>query len=195
MNLADIVAVYHGSDADRTRALYALLETFAPRGPVAVKLLQACKASERAKMYSRSRWRHAAYDKKDWAIGELCRSLVASADELGIAWGWARDPKSVGFEDVIYIDVPGCGQVSFHTSYRRDGPDYAGSWDGVRGGAPDRICRWAEAVLAGREATSEGEQHGSRDDRNEGGPAAGVGEEQAGPAEPDSREQQQTFDL
>jgi hypothetical protein len=152
LNLADILAVYRGSDADRTRALYTLLEAIPPRGPVAVKLLQACKASERAKAYTR-RYRAAAYDKKDWAIGELCRSLVASADDLDIAWGWAKDPKAVGFENVIYVDVPGCGQVSFHTSYRRDGPDYAGAWDGVRGGAPDRICRWAEAVLAGREAT------------------------------------------
>lgn len=192
MTLDDILAVYDGSDAERTKALYARLLEFKPRGAVAVKLLQACKASERAKRYSR-RFAAAAYDKKDWAISELCRTLVAEPDVVP-SWGWGFDPKAIGFEHVLYVDVPGAGQVSFHTSYRKDGPDYAGAWDGARGIAPRRICRWAEAVLDGREVlTSEGDDDGSRHSRNEAGATPRVGKEQTGEAEPVSR--QEALDL
>lgn len=197
MTLDDILAVYRASDGDATRALYARLELMAPRGIVAVNLLRTCKASERAKAYGRARggrgapnYRAMAYDKKDWAIGELCRALVPLADDLGIAWGWGLDPKAVHFENVIYVEAPGAGQVSFHTHYRRDGPDYAGRWDGVVGDAPRRICRWVEAVLDGRELNNEGENDGAQD-RRQGSAAAGAGEEQAREVEP----KQQALDL
>ncbi len=150
MTLDDILAVYRGSSAEATRALYRRLEALAPRGPIAVKLLQACKASERAKTYSR-RFAAQAYDKKDWAIGELCRALIAEPDVV-TSWGWGRDPKAVGFENVIYVDVPGSGQISFHTEHRRDGPDYRAAWDGAVGNGPTRICLWAAMVIAGVQA-------------------------------------------
>ena len=195
MNLADIIKVYEGSDGDATKALYARLAVMAPRGPIAMNLLRTCKASERAKVYrdgarGRGSYRAMAYDKKDWAIGELCRAL-RDGDGVVPSWGWGFDVKAIGFEHVLYVDIPGAGQVSFHTSYRKDGPDYAGAWDGVRGVAPRRICRWTEAVLDGRDLTSEGENDGSRNDRNETGAAPRVGEEQAGAAEPG----QEAFDL
>lgn len=162
----DVMATYRGSDGDATRALYARLEQFAPRGTVAVNLLRAAKASERAKVYrggerGRGSYRGMAYGKKDWALGELCRALTAGPDVVP-SWGWAADPATIGFEQVLYIDLPGAGQVSFHTSYRKDGPDYAGRWDGVRHAAARRICLWAAAVLDGREvSTSEGgDDHG-----------------------------------
>lgn len=151
MTFDDIMAVYAGSDGEATKGLYLHLGEQGPRGLVAVKLLQACKASERAKLYTRGKWRAVAYDKKDWAIGELCRSMALSFPDVIESWGWGFDAKSIGFEHVLYCDVPGAGQVSFHTSHRRDGPDYAGAWDGIRGDAARRICLWAEAVLHGRE--------------------------------------------
>lgn len=196
MNLADITKVYEGSDADATRALYARLAELAPRGPIAVDLLRVCKASERAKLYAGRRggrgspnYRALAYDKKDWAIGELCRSLGAHADDLGIAWGWRLDPKAVNFENVIYVEIPGGGQVSFHTHYRRDGPDYAGDWDGAVGQAARRICRWAEAVLDGRELTNEEHQDGAPTG-TEGAAAQGDAREQVR-----AEGRQETFDL
>lgn len=193
MTFDEIMAVYLGSEAGATKAMYARLMTFPPRGPVAVKLLQACKASERAKLYRTGWMRRAAYDKKDWAISELCRALVAEPDVVP-SWGWGFDPKAIGFEHILYVDVPGAGQVSFHTSYRKDGLDYAGAWDGLRGVAARRICRWTEAVFDGREVlTSEGDDDGSRNDRNEAGATPRVGKEQAGEAEPSSR--QEAFDL
>lgn len=198
MNLADITKVYQGSDGDATRALYDRLMRFAPRGRIAVQLLRLSKASERAKVYrgrpgrGEPSFRSISYSKKDWAIGELCAALIETGDAAGIAsWGWGRDPKAVGFENVIYVDIPGGGQVSFHTHYRRDGPDYAGEWDGVVGQAAARICRWAEAVLDGRELTSEGENDGTQD-RRQGSAAAGAGEEQARAAQPGKQE---AFDL
>ncbi|MHB8272027.1 hypothetical protein [Bradyrhizobium sp.] len=193
MTFDDIMAVYLGSDGQRTKAMYARLAEFAPRGSIAVKLLQACKASERAKLYRGSRYRHAAYDKKDWALAELCRTLLS---EHGIipSWGWGFDPKAIGFEHVLYVDIPGAGQISFHTSYRRDGHDYAGAWDGMRGTAPTRICRWAEAIFDGREVlTSEGDDHGPRHSRSEASAAPRVGEEQAGT--PESTPRQEAFDI
>lgn len=156
MTFDDIVKVYEGSDADATRALYARLVELAPRGVVAMNLIRTLKASTRAKVY-RGRsgrggpsYRAMAYDKKDWSIGELCRALVSNADAIPV-WGWGFDKKAIGFEHVLYVDLPGAGQVSFHTSLRRDGLDYAGAWDGIVGVAPRRICLWTEAVLDGRE--------------------------------------------
>lgn len=189
MTLDDILAIYNGSSGAATRGLYAQLEAFAPRGPIAVKLLQACKASERAKKYTR-RFAAAAYDKKDWAISELCRALVAEPDVVP-SWGWGFDAKAIGFEHVLYIDVPGAGQVSFHTSYRKDGPDYAGGWDGIKAVAARRICRWTEAVLNGREVlTSEGGEHDGVSTRTEGAATEGAPREQAQP-----EERQEAFDL
>lgn len=189
MTLDDILVIYNGSSGSATRGLYAQLEAFAPRGPIAVKLLQACKASERAKKYTR-RFASAAYDKKDWALGELCRALVAEPDVIS-SWGWGFDAKAIGFEHVLYVDVPRAGQISFHTSYRRDGPDYAGAWDGVKAVAARRICRWAEAVLDGREvSTSEGGDHDVVPARTEGVATEG---DARGQVQPEGR--QEAFDL
>ena len=183
MTLEEIEAVYHGRDADRTKALYARLQMFAPRGLVAVELLRVARNSEMAKGYKTRAGRAAAYDTKDWSIGELCRALRDNPDVIA-SWGWARDDRTTNFENVIYVDIPGAGQVSFHTSYRRDGPDYSGTWDGARGTAPVRICRWVEAILDGREVVplTKGERNGGIEDRPEGGaaqsPATGPGWEE-----------------
>src|ERR1700682_5951159 len=161
MTFEDILAVYNGSDGEATKALYArLIATDMVRGQIAVNLLRTCKASERAKKYRGKpgrggpSYRAMAYEKKDWSINELCRALVQS--EVIESWGWGFDAKAIGFEHVLYCNIPGFGQVSFHTSYRKDGHDYAGVWDQVRNEAPNRICRFAEAVLNGRDLTNEG---------------------------------------
>lgn len=192
MTLEQILAVYNGSSGEATRELYARLGAMPPRGPIAMNLMRACKASERAKVYSR-RFAGAAYDKKDWSIAELCRAMVAGDDAVP-CWGWGRDERAINFENVLYINVPGSGQVSFHTALRRDGPDYPGGWDGAKGTAVLRICRWVEAVLDGRDLTTEGERDGSRDDRREAAAAPRPGEEQAGEAER-CPEGQKAFDL
>lgn len=174
----DIQAIYDGSDGEATRALYLRLIDRGQAGDIAINLLRACKASERAKKYrggnGRGSYRGQAYAKKDWALGELCRALVIHADDLGIVWGWGRDEKAIGFEDVLYVEVLGSGQVSFHTSYRKDGPDYARPWDGVRGEGARRIIKFATAVLNG-EPLDQGETNveGNGPEGSDAAPPAG----------------------
>lgn len=121
-------------------------------GHVAVNLFRACKASERAKVYrggqrGNGSYRGMAYDRKQWAMDNLCRALGEHAGILGISWGWGTDDKQPMHRDVLYVDLP-TGQVSFHTAGRGKGPDYLHQWDGVPGQGPDRVCRWVARVLA-----------------------------------------------
>lgn len=169
MMLDEIVTVYVGRDADRTKALYARLMEMPPRGIVAVNLLRVARNSEMAKGY-RGRSVRAAYGNKDWAMSQLCRAL-AESDGMLAGWGWGRDEKAVNFEDVLYCDLP-TGQVSFHAARRHEGPTYTGAWDGAKGTAMIRICRWAEAILNGREVETEGGEDGGKQDRAEGSAVA-----------------------
>lgn len=176
----EVQKAYEGSDADVTRALYARLEAMAPRGPVAMNLLRLMKASGRAKQYrgrpsrGRQSYRSMAYDKKDWAIGVTIDALRIHAEDCGIEWGWGFDKKAIGYEHVLYVELPGAGQVSFHTHYRRDGPDHPREWDGQRNSSALRIIEWAQAVLDGRDCTLKEEEHGTPGRRGEGEAAAAV---------------------
>lgn len=147
--LADVVAVYRGSNGEATRALYARLEQLGPAGAIAVHLLRACKTSERAKRYRGRSYKGAAYDTKNWALDNLAELLGRHAAGAGVTgWGWAVDPAQAVHRFVLYVELP-TGQVSFHSATRGAGPDYAGRWDGVRGVAADRIVRWAAGLLQG----------------------------------------------
>lgn len=160
--LRDVLDVYHGSDGEATKALYAQLEALGPAGVVAVNLFRACKTSERAKKYrggdKNGSYRSQAYATKEWSIGNLAKELVANAPALGLTWGWGIDEMLQRREDphhhVLYVKLP-TGQVSFHTSTRGDGPDYPGQWDGVRHASSDRICRWVFSLLNRARAQSE----------------------------------------
>lgn len=144
-DLAAVVRVYAGSDGDATRALYERLQQLGPDGTIAVNLLRAKKASERAKAY-RGRFRGIAYDRKQWAMGNLVEALVDHADGLGLRWGWGTDHAQPVHRHVLYVELP-TGQVSFHTGARSDGPDHHRPWDGRRGQSPDRIIRWVTRLL------------------------------------------------
>lgn len=151
MTFFEIMGIYQGSDAERTKLLYNELNVRGPIGVVATNLLRACKNSERAKKYrggnGSGSYRAQAYERKQWSIENLDRELRTHAEPLGIKWGWARDEKQVRHDAVLYVELPR-GQVSFHTETRGMGPDYAGVWDGVRGEGATRICYFAEMVLA-----------------------------------------------
>lgn len=90
-----------------------------------------------------------AYDRKNWSVNNLCDALTDHADTLDIVWGWRVDPKTRGFENVFYVEIP-TGQVSFHQSSRGKGPDYPKEWDQLVGVGPTRICRWIEQILEGK---------------------------------------------
>ncbi len=141
--LADILAIYEGSNGDATKALYAELEAMGPAGVVAVNVFRASKTSGRAKVYRGSRYKGAAYDTKQWSIDNLVKMLNEHGDLLHIRWGWKEDPLQEFHKWVFYVDLPQMrGQVSFHTAARGDGPTYPGDWDGIKQVGPQRICRW-----------------------------------------------------
>jgi len=146
-DLASVMDVYEGSDGEATKDLFERLEPFGPAGRVAVNLFRAQKSSARAKVYRGRRYRGSAYDRKEWAIGNLCAVLVEHADQLSIGWGWGEDAAQPVHRHVLYVDLP-TGQVSFHAGYRGVGPDYEHRWDGQRGASPARICRWIVQLLS-----------------------------------------------
>lgn len=162
MNLTETVRnVYHGSDGEATRRLYAQLETCGAAGLVAVELFRAQKSSARAKVYRDRRYKVVAYAKKDWSLWNLVRVLEAHDRELGLLWGWQEDPDTPGYGWVLYVDLP-TGQVSFHSAYRHTGPVYPGTWDGLTGVSPERIIAWCEAVLREGLSQHEAEVHEAR---------------------------------
>lgn len=165
--MSEVGDCYYGSDGFRTTALYERLKKEGGgRGLIAVNLLRSCKNSERAKGYKSRRSVGAAYGTKDWALGQLVDALILHGGAAGFEWGWGYDAKAVAYENVLYVEVPGCGQVSFHMSHRLAGPDHGKPWDGVRGVAAARVIRYAETVL-GIQPKQE-EENVARPDRPEG---------------------------
>ena len=141
MNAHDI---FYQNDGDVTKNYYAELSKRLPLGPIAVALFRAQKRSSRAKDYRRGKWKRAAYDVKNWSIGELCRLLTEHGK---INFGWQLDPATPGYGWVLYVDLPfGHGQCSFHNSHRGTGPDYKGRWDGAHLSA-ERIMKFCDQVF------------------------------------------------
>lgn len=145
-----VLTAYKGSDGEATMALFRELEKFGSDGRLSIELYRAQKASERAKVYrggvrGRGSFKGMAYDKKQWAMDQLCSVLDA---QNVFTWGWGVDKKQEYHRHVLYIDLP-TGQVSFHTDSRGKGPDYGKPWDGVAGVSPARICQFIAGVLAG----------------------------------------------
>ena len=147
--------IYAGSDGDATKALYERLAHLGACGLVARELFRAQKASARAKIYRGGQagksFKSMAYDKKEWAIGQLANVLLMHGPSLAIRWGWQPDPETPGYPWVLYVNLP-TGQVSFHAPTRGRGPDYPTAWDGVVNASVGRILRWCEQLLAGAEA-------------------------------------------
>lgn len=138
-------AVYEGSDGALTRRLCTELLKLGPAGRVAWLLFRAQKASRRAKKYGRTSYRGLAYARKGESLRELSATLSSSAIALGISYGWGRDE---GCENpwVLYVELPGFGQVSFHSPERYDGPDHPEGWDGHRA-SEERIINFCQQVL------------------------------------------------
>lgn len=176
--MSEVHDTYYDSDGDRTKQLYARLEAVGPGGIIAMNLLRAAKASERAKLYRggdrRGSYKRQAYDKKRWSIMQLLGALRANAGTLGIEWGWGYDAKAIEYEHVLYVELPEFGQVSFHMSHRDGGEDHKKPWDGMRGLSSSRIIRFACAALGEPQpAETRGEQDAKRD-RAKGAGAKGA---------------------
>lgn len=152
--LTDVTLIYQGSNGDVTLGLYRHLETLGPIGVIGINLFRAQKSSERAKVYRGGGYRGMAYDRKQWAMDNLCKALIEEGERAAIAWGWGEDPATIGYPHVLYIDLP-TGQVSFHTAARGPGPSYEKPWDGVTGQSADRILRWIGRLVAGTAVMAE----------------------------------------
>jgi hypothetical protein len=147
--ISSAIQVFSQQNGEVTKAYYADLEAKGPLGEIATALFRCQKRSSRAKAYRRGRWRRAAYDVKQWSMGELCRLLQAHGEPLGFTWGWKEDPGVLFGERasyVLYVDIPDIGQVSFHSPDRGTGPEYAGEWDGQRESL-NRIVRFCDKVM------------------------------------------------
>lgn len=138
-------AVFAQSSGDLTKSYYAEMNTKGPLGELAVALFRAQKRSSAAKKYRRGKFTHAAYDVKNWSLGEICR--VITTYDLRFEWGWKRDPKTPGYEWVLYVDLP-TGQCSFHSSQRLHDKNYPGEWDG-EGMSQPRILAFCDMVYLG----------------------------------------------
>jgi len=139
--------IFNQQNGDVTKAYYAEMNRKGLPGQLAVALFRAQKRSTAAKKYGRSKFTRAAYDVKNWSLSEVCRILaIMQAFESAPQWGWKRDPKTPGYEQVLYVDLP-TGQCSFHSADRLNGPDYPGEWDGI-GMSEERICRYCDLVEA-----------------------------------------------
>lgn len=137
--------IFHQNDGDVTKNYYAEMNAKGLEGQLAVALFRAQKRSTAAKKYRRGKFRHSAYDVKNWSLSEVCRILTAMDDSLAAPrWGWKRDPNTPGFEWVLYCDLP-TGQCSFHSAERLNGPDYRGEWDGGRG-SERNICEYCDMI-------------------------------------------------
>lgn len=158
-----IVKIYQGSNGDATRMLYRDLDRMGPMGIIGMNLFRACKCSERAKAYRKGPgYRTEAYARKDWSVQNLARALQADTAH-GLTWGWAIDADLQARLDphhhILYVDLP-TGQVSFHIGQRYEGPDYSGEWDGEKGSAADRICRFVAELFRHDVAAKEALTHG-----------------------------------
>lgn len=138
----DANEVFNQNDGDVTKAYYKDMNAIGPMGELAVALFRAQKRSTAAKRYRRGKFRHLAYDVKNWSLSEICRVLIEHTIDL--KWGWKRDPATPGFEWVLYVDLPN-GQVSFHSANRLQGPDYEGMFDGAYT-SQKRICEFCNSI-------------------------------------------------
>ncbi len=136
--------IYVGSDGEKTKALYAHLETLGLLGHVAVNLFRAQKCSERAKVYRGGGFRGAAYDRKNWSLQNLCKALEAATP---FEWGWKEDPAQSFHCWVLYVELP-TGQVSFHAAAPLCARRFDGEWDHSKD-SPSRIVRFVQSLLVG----------------------------------------------
>lgn len=152
--VTEVVRVFTGSDGEATKALYERLSRLGHAGVIAMNLLRAQKNSDRAKVYrggdANGSYRSQAYARKNWSMHQLCLELKTGATAAGVeAWGWRIDPNAEGpHRWVLYVDLPGRGQISFHSEVRGlVGPNYPHDWDGAIGASANRILYFAADVI------------------------------------------------
>jgi hypothetical protein len=138
-------SVFRQNNGDVTKNYYAEMNDKGHLGQLAVALFRAQKRSSAAKSYRRGKFTSAAYDVKNWSIGEIVRILTQY--DCGFSWGWGYDRNTPGYEWVLYVELP-TGQCSFHSPHRIGPKNYDGAWDGI-GMSEQRIIAFCDLVWCG----------------------------------------------
>jgi hypothetical protein len=131
-----------------TRKAKLQLNRLKDSNPVARALRLALEiedANIQAKKYS-GKWRNRNYRKKEMLIGELCGVFKEQAwAGYGIQANKAAHPSHI-----VYFDIPGCEQISFHFSPAKPNryPEYHGEWDGKEFSTLDKLDRAARELLS-----------------------------------------------
>ncbi|MBL6852365.1 MAG: hypothetical protein ISS15_05430 [Alphaproteobacteria bacterium] len=149
----EVMGVYLGSNGDKTKALYQRLNALGPVGFVASNLFRACKCSERAKDYRRGSQKREAYRRKQWSLDNLdgVRCCSNMAQRSGSS-GAGRPIRRRNSTSKCSMSSSRPARLAFTPRRAATARIFVGAWDGVRGEAPERICRWVVQVLEGAAA-------------------------------------------
>lgn len=82
-------------------------------------------ASTLGKKYGFSKWGYRSYERKHALIHEL----IDLCKEQRWVYGKQKN-RSSGPSWIIYFEIPGCEQISFHCDLSIEVPDYVREWDG-----------------------------------------------------------------
>lgn len=122
------------------------LSASSPLAGAALLALLAEDYSTQGKKYA-GKWSRRCYERKHAILMDLAALCWQHAWPFGVH----ADPGG-GTTHVIYFDLPGCDQISFHVTLSADHglPAYAGQWDGRRASTMAKLDRFARDLLNGR---------------------------------------------
>ncbi len=128
-----------------TRKLKLILNKYAKTDPLALAARLALEIEDAnlvAKKYP-GKWRDRYYRKK----GDLIRELITLFKHQG--WVFGVHPARFG-RGVIYFEIPGCAQVSFHYDHEGDPlPIYEKEWDGQEGSTLKKLFDFIQKEFLG----------------------------------------------
>jgi hypothetical protein len=122
------IDAFNTSNAEETVAFQNELILRGELGQIAFGLFRAQKRSSKAKSY-RGAMRRNSYDGKGEALYYLDAALTLWDEELGINWGWKKDPRQECHDKVLYVELPDHGQCSFHAASQASPKQFDGEWD------------------------------------------------------------------
>lgn len=95
------------------------------------------------KKYIGSEWSLKKFKQKADLIESLCRLCEING------WEYGKQPSNNGHTTyIIYFELPGCEQISFHTNLSIKVPNYRKEWDGKRNSTLFKLENAIENFLA-----------------------------------------------
>lgn len=139
------IQAFEAKNASQTVAYQNELLNRGDLGQIAFGLFRAQKRSTRAKTYRRS-MRQESYAAKSEALKYLDAGLHQWAEDHGIEWGWRGDPSQTYHNQVLYVQLPGHGQCSFHSERAFSKQRFYGDWDSTRP-VVETVLAYCDAVM------------------------------------------------